>query len=238
MDKRFTELTDPSQPPLGISPAGSILWCTGKDSNLRTSLGGTDLQSVGFNHSPTCAKTLGRCGHCAPSGKLRYWGRSKAQTRKPRPNAAHFTLYFRNTGTPRLAQEDAAKITAHRKSTEWSALEKPVAPLPSPPPAGKYVSWSWRRDLNPRPSDYKSDALPTELRQQIREKDVLSPKPIPLIIARCPGQLFKVSQRELRAQAGYAIAFSNKTVGRSRLNLTSARPRYPPNPPQMLSFHP
>ena len=28
------------------------------------------------------------------------------------------------------------------------------------------VSWSWRRDSNPRPSDYKSDALPTELRQQ------------------------------------------------------------------------
>ena len=37
-------------------PQNSI-WCTGKDSNLRTSLGGTDLQSVGFNHSPTCAKT-------------------------------------------------------------------------------------------------------------------------------------------------------------------------------------
>src|SRR5579864_5701041 len=57
--------TDPSQKPLGISPAGSRsvyarytaqLWCTGKDSNLRTSLGGTDLQSAGFNHSPTCAK--------------------------------------------------------------------------------------------------------------------------------------------------------------------------------------
>ena len=31
-----------------------ILWWTGKDSNLRTSQGGTDLQSVGFNHSPTC----------------------------------------------------------------------------------------------------------------------------------------------------------------------------------------
>src|SRR6202041_3429544 len=25
--------------------------------------------------------------------------------------------------------------------------------------------WSWGRDLNPRPSDYKSDALPAELRQ-------------------------------------------------------------------------
>jgi hypothetical protein len=30
-----------------------------------------------------------------------------------------------------------------------------------------YFAWSWRRDLNPRPSDYKSDALPTELRQRI-----------------------------------------------------------------------
>ena len=27
--------------------------------------------------------------------------------------------------------------------------------------------WSRRRDLNPRPSDYKSDALPTELRRRL-----------------------------------------------------------------------
>ena len=26
---------------------------------------------------------------------------------------------------------------------------------------------SWQRDLNPRPADYKSAALPTELRQQL-----------------------------------------------------------------------
>src|SRR5437667_918128 len=32
-------------------------WCTGEDSNLRTSQGGADLQSAGFNHSPTCAET-------------------------------------------------------------------------------------------------------------------------------------------------------------------------------------
>ena len=25
--------------------------------------------------------------------------------------------------------------------------------------------WSWREESNPRPPDYKSDALPTELRQ-------------------------------------------------------------------------
>jgi hypothetical protein len=32
-----------------------------------------------------------------------------------------------------------------------------------PPQANR---WSWRRELNPRPSDYKSDALPAELRQR------------------------------------------------------------------------
>src|ERR1700690_1400359 len=56
MIKRFTR----SLAPLGISAAltsANQTWCTGKDSNLRTSQGGTDLQSVGFNHSPTCAKT-------------------------------------------------------------------------------------------------------------------------------------------------------------------------------------
>ena len=29
------------------------------------------------------------------------------------------------------------------------------------------VKWSWRWDSNPRPADYKSAALPTELRQHI-----------------------------------------------------------------------
>ena len=35
-------------------------------------------------------------------------------------------------------------------------------------------NWSWRRDLNPRPSDYKSDALPAELRQQTLPRAQLS----------------------------------------------------------------
>src|SRR5215813_2203983 len=34
------------------------------------------------------------------------------------------------------------------------------------PPAKPW--WSWRRELNPRPSDYKSDALPAELRQRLK----------------------------------------------------------------------
>ncbi len=32
------------------------------------------------------------------------------------------------------------------------------------------IKWSWQRDLNPRPADYKSAALPTELRQLLISK--------------------------------------------------------------------
>src|SRR5437867_4198241 len=32
------------------------------------------------------------------------------------------------------------------------------------------AGWSWRRDLNPRPADYKSAALPAELRQLVKRR--------------------------------------------------------------------
>lgn len=32
--------------------------------------------------------------------------------------------------------------------------------------------WSWRRESNPQPADYKSAALPIELRQQINKTDL------------------------------------------------------------------
>jgi hypothetical protein len=68
-------------------------WCTGEDSNLRTSLGGTDLQSVGFNHSPTCAKTFGRCGRRASSGRLHYASAGiGTPTRKLTQHKLQFTL--------------------------------------------------------------------------------------------------------------------------------------------------
>jgi hypothetical protein len=92
-------------------------------------------------------------------------------------------------------EDHCSLASTTRKSSEWSALEKPVRRLPNPPPAGQFylhlktVLWSWRRDSNPRPSDYKSDALPAELRQQILGIAALSRKPIPLIPSACPGQL-------------------------------------------------
>src|SRR5271169_465781 len=97
----------------------NIIWCTGKDSNLRTSLGGTDLQSVGFNHSPTCAKPPGDAAvalHPAANSRIRRpWQHTStlvypatcSQTRLSPPD-------FRNSGKPRLALKNyRAKITAH-----------------------------------------------------------------------------------------------------------------------------
>src|SRR5208337_2861850 len=95
-------------------------WCTGKDSNLRTSLGGTDLQSVGFNHSPTCAETFGRCGYgagSAPPSVHRLSRGLEALAPNPRKTTrvtAFFSQYlFRNTGKPRPAK-DAVKTTTRR----------------------------------------------------------------------------------------------------------------------------
>ena len=47
-----------------------------------------------------------------------------------------------------------------------------AAPNLRPPPTLRRVrlplpAWSWRRDLNPQPADYKSAALPIELRQRL-----------------------------------------------------------------------
>ena len=84
--------------PASLTPAKRLNWCTGKDSNLRTSLGGTDLQSVGFNHSPTCANFPGRCGRRAPSNRkpCRVTG---SHSRKP---ADQVQPNFRNPGKPRI----------------------------------------------------------------------------------------------------------------------------------------
>ena len=60
-------------------------------------------------------------------------------------------------------------------------------------------TWSWRRDSNPRPSDYKSDALPAELRQQ-------NP-------SRTPGQSMKLTQRHLTCKQSCPDSHSKVNPG-------------------------
>ena len=40
-------------------------------------------------------------------------------------------------------------------------------------PSKDHRKWSWREESNPRPADYKSAALPTELRQPCSDRDRL-----------------------------------------------------------------
>src|SRR5208282_4917181 len=178
---------------LRVTPAARLnFWCTGKDSNLRTSLGGADLQSAGFNHSPTCAELpddavvalypaggLSQHTHKLPPSPTRISQTKFSQTRETK-NRAY--------GLPR---EDHCTPDNVPNGVRWKNLLR--RHLPSPVACRNFVSWSWRRDSNPRPSVYKTDALPTELRQHFGE-----PRPtgtsIPLIPSRCPGQLIKLSQ--------------------------------------------
>ena len=119
----------------------------GAQGRIRTSvaLRAADLQSAAFNHSATCAKNphalfaLHNQTLCATKSAL-HNKNSQART-----YALHSPLENSTTVLPRLPCAKAATLSS---------------------PTGEI--WSWRRDLNPRPSDYKSDALPAELRQPAR----------------------------------------------------------------------
>jgi hypothetical protein len=116
-------------------------WCTGKDSNLRTSLGGTDLQSVGFNHSPTCATLPGMqpsqphpagnlvASRCAANAQENAAAHSRFQLRiRASANLlsrlASPTCFSQSGKTKIHANGYRAKTTARRKSSEWSAFGK------------------------------------------------------------------------------------------------------------------
>jgi hypothetical protein len=126
-----------------------FLWCTGEDSNLRSSQGAADLQSAAINRSATCAQPIPL----------------------PNPASAHTNL------PESLRLSEHAPQWEHRRG--WiqrfhSPAEPKICCRPFPESVSK---WSWRRDLNPRPSDYKSDALPAELRQPDHRKNIAGKTP-------------------------------------------------------------
>jgi hypothetical protein len=63
--------------------------------------------------------------------------------------------------TQRAADENTKRTRVKRHQPVDFVSEDSLRLIP--PQANR---WSWRRELNPRPSDYKSDALPAELRQR------------------------------------------------------------------------
>jgi hypothetical protein len=116
-------------------------WWTGKDSNLRSPQGAADLQSAGFSHSPTRPAKTPR--------------RQDANCLSPQ------NLSCKSPAVRKKHKKDSCQKTPARLF-----FPQGFAPPHSPADQQKTFWWSWRRELNPRPSDYKSDALPAELRQR------------------------------------------------------------------------
>ena len=105
------------------SPGASNPWCTGEDSNLRSSKERQIYSLLPLTARPPVhnQKLQNGMSHCSTPQTL-----SRADQHKKSQNSRFGMIAAGHSGL---------KL------------------------------WSWRRDLNPRPSDYKSDALPAELRQ-------------------------------------------------------------------------
>jgi hypothetical protein len=62
------------------------------------------------------------------------FGRPATRSRRKRRKEIRKNWVSQKQGNQESRAYHHAKITTRRKSSEWSALEKPVAPPPSPPP--------------------------------------------------------------------------------------------------------
>jgi hypothetical protein len=73
---------------------------------------------------------------------------------------------------PRVPNLSFNDLRRSRTKTQKGLVSKDTSPFIFPVRIRSALAplqnswWSWRRELNPRPSDYKSDALPAELRQR------------------------------------------------------------------------
>ncbi len=115
----------------------------GAQGRIRTSVAqsAADLQSAAINHSATCAL----CHASRPSRNSIY-----------RPCRISHDRSRANTSAG-LWMANAARLEQLAGTTNINDNKLHLL-LPQ-------KIWSWRRDLNPRPPDYKSGALPAELRQ-------------------------------------------------------------------------
>jgi hypothetical protein len=139
------------------NPANS--WCTGEGSNLRRS---KDRQIYSLlplttrppvpNHPTDEDLSVGTPvqSPCTP----RFNPLQRVNSAHPAPpgkSPAHRSLHLSG-----ITAEDRPGAKNFKRRLNLLPLQSPYS---------AFLKWSWRRDLNPRPSDYKSDALPAELRQ-------------------------------------------------------------------------
>ncbi len=135
-------------------------WWTGEDSNLRSPQGAADLQSAGFSHSPT--RPAESFGTQAPASRKSFG------TQLHCPALPTRTLPDRCTGHSAMQKGLVSEDTNPSAFVARNSVRNLAKNF------RRAFKVSWRRELNPRPSDYKSDALPTELRQRCSNPTKLS----------------------------------------------------------------
>jgi hypothetical protein len=105
-----------------------------------------------------------RCAACRAEARLRY---RVSWLAEPKPRVHDSFGAAKAGGEGRTRTFEAARATDLQSAAFDRFATSPAVCVMETRASGRsYVSrWSWRRDLNPRPADYKSAALPTELRQ-------------------------------------------------------------------------
>ena len=134
-------------------PKTSTYWCTGKDSNLRSPKGRQIYSLLPLTTRP-------------PVPIFQPLPRIKSGPVLAHPKEFRSNPVVRNDASrdlPRRTESTQPGLITRRRTAQKSAFSGRLRAA---------IEWSWRRDLNPRPSDYKSDALPTELRQPNSLKSV------------------------------------------------------------------
>jgi hypothetical protein len=141
----------------------------GGEGRIRTSEGArpTDLQSVAFDRSATSPNMLVRSHlHYAilhGAHTLMSLTRLACRRLRPRDTSADVAAA---PGTRGTLPGGTGWRTRDHQHTGPACPEKRRRGLPRPTARGhssvtcRCFPWSWRRDLNPRPADYKSAALP------------------------------------------------------------------------------
>ena len=160
--------------------------------------GTPDLRPPPNNASSDCLLAAGRpCGYLqlAPrasrSEEPEHGGRGRIRTFVARKERQIYSLLVLATHPPVPTEVGRKSVSQKRLSakrsiagaqTQKGLVSKDTSPLEFTPrkrirltPSPK-IWWSWRRDLNPRPSDYKSDALPAELRQRCSNSWIIADK--------------------------------------------------------------
>lgn len=95
-----------------------------------------------------------------------------------------------------------------------------------PPFFHHLLSWSWRLDLNQRPADYKSAALPTELRQHWSGKRGSNPQPTAWKAVALPIELFPLTICQITWSV-FAYGYAGQPSPFFYFNiLYAARPRH------------